>query len=213
MQATDIDLASPSSAACEATPCGEFAARALCTRVAALRAALEGLEASLPLHDRSIAIVLCARRELEILARDVRAVVDWSMPSPLRPSACSFEEIGLGAVDALPREDRGRTLVAVEHPGSRLVADVTVLTRALSRLVEHGFTLGAEHAALQVGPGPAGFMVTLSFDGAGDPRTTLSSGLADALARRDLSRLGAHVDSDEGARRLVVSLACAEASR
>ncbi len=213
MQAIDLDLASRSSAACGAPPCGELAARALCTRVAALRAALEGIETSLPLHDRSLAIVLAARNELEILARDVRAVVDWSMPSPLRPLACSFEEIGLGAVDALPREDRGRTLVAVEHPRARLVADGTVLSRALARLVEHGFRLGAEHAAVQIGPGSAAFTATVSFDGTGEPVTTLSSGLAGALARRDLTRLGAHLESDEDARRFVVNLEFAEGGR
>jgi len=212
MQATNLDLASRTGAACDATPCGELAARALCTRVAALRAALEGIEASLPVHDRSLSVVLAARNELEILARDVRAVVDWSMPSPLRPLACTFEEIGLGAIDALPREDRARTLVAVEQPRARLVADSNVLTRALARLVEHGFRLGAEHAALQISAGSSTFTATVSFDGTVEPATTLSSGMAGALARRDLARLGAHLESDEGARRIVVELA-AEGAR
>ena len=213
MQATDLDLASRPGAACDGTPCGELAARALCTRVSALRAALEGLEGSLPQQDRSLAIVLGARRELEILARDVRAVVEWAAAPTPHALSCSFEEIGLGAVDALTRQDRGRTLVAVEHPRARLLADGTLLSRALARLVEHGFGQGAEHAALQIVASAGTFTAAVSFDGKAAPSATVSSSLAGELARRDLARLGAHVSCDESTRRFVVELETTEDAR
>ncbi len=84
-------------------PCGERAARALCQRVASLRAALDALRGALPMSDPLQAPVHGALAELDRLARDVRALVDWSLPGPLRPLECSLEEIGLAAVDALPR--------------------------------------------------------------------------------------------------------------
>ncbi len=195
--------------AIDAPPCGERAARALCQRVASLRAALDAVRGALPVGDSLQAPVHGALTELDRLARDVRALIDWSLPSPVRPLECSLEEIGLAAVDALQADRRGRTLVAVERPSTRVYVDGQLASMSLARLLEHGFTTGAASAGLQLEPRAAGFSATASFDGVGEgfgeADISVAAGLSDALARRDLARLGARLDVDVAARRAVVA--------
>lgn len=195
VHANTLDLSADS-----APPCGERAARALCQRVAALRAALDAVRGALPLEDSLTAPVEGARLELDRLARDVRALVDWSLPAAIRPLECTLEEIGLAAVDALDPERRARTVVAVERPDVRVAVDGPVASRSLARILEHGFARGAAQAGLQISPRERGFAATASFDGDGAAEHTVATALADALARRDLARLGARVSDDETAR-------------
>lgn len=190
-------------------PCGERAARALCQRVASLRAALDAVRGALPASDALQAPVKGALTELDRLARDVRALVDWSLPGPLRPLECSLEEIGLAAVDALQPDRRSRTLVAVERPATRVYVDGTLASASLARLIEHGFATGADSAGLKLEPRDAGFTATASFDGVGEglgeTQTSVAAGLSDALARRDIERMGARLDVDVAGRRAVVA--------
>lgn len=176
-----------------AVPCGVRAARALCQRVASLRAALDAVCAAMPVEDALQAPVSGARVELDRLARDVQALVDWSLPNPVRPLECSLEEIGLAAVDGLNPARRQRTLISVDRPDARVVVDGPLASKSLMRILEHGFANGAGHAGLQIEPREHGFAATASFDGVGDVENSISAGLAEALARRDLDRLGARV--------------------
>lgn len=183
-------------------PCGERAARALCQRVASLRAALDAVHESLPTTDALQAPVCGALTELDRLARDVRALLDWTLPAPLRPLDCSLEELGLAAVDALQPDRRGRTIVAVERPAARVHVDGPLASKSLARLLDHGFATGADSAGLQIEPRDHGFRATASFEGelVLDSDTSVAAGLAEALARRDLARLGARIEIQEGAR-------------
>ncbi|MCY2959315.1 MAG: hypothetical protein NTY35_04045 [Planctomycetota bacterium] len=202
-----------------APPCGERAARALCQRVASLRAAIDAVRGALSAEDALHAPLSGAEFELERLARDVRALVDWSLPSPVRPLECSLEEIGLAAVDALHADRRGRTLVAVERPTTRVYVDGPLASRSLARLLEHGFAGGAERAGLQLEPQETGFAAITSFDGVvlqhdecmGELEPCVSAGLAEPLARRDLARLGARLEADTKTRRTTVSFPGPEA--
>jgi len=195
--------------AISAPPCGERAARALCQRVASLRAALDAVRGALPVEDSLQAPVQGALNELDRLARDVRALVDWSLPGPVRPLECSLEEIGLAAVDALQADRRGRTLVAVERPSTRVYVDGPLASLSIARLLEHGFATGAASAGLEIEPRDAGFAVTASFAGVtadfGESESSVSASLSDALSRRDLARLGARIEVDTTARRSVVT--------
>lgn len=190
-----------------APPCGEHAARALCQRVASLRAALDAVRDSLPVQDPLQAPVQGARLELDRLARDVRALVDWSLPSPVRTLDCSLEELGLAAVDVLQPERRGRTLVAVDAPRTRVFVDGPLISRSLARILEHGFAAGADHADLHIGPCDGGFAAVVAFQGTGAAEVSVSTGLADALARRDLARIGASFGAECVSRRTVVTFA------
>lgn len=188
-----------------APPCGERAARALCQRVASLRAALDAVRGSLPVRDPLQTPVQGALNELDRLARDVRALVDWSLPGPARPLDCSLEEIGLAAVDALQPDRRERAFVAVEAPATRIFVDGPIASRSLARLLEHGFAAGADRVDLRIEPRDGGFTAVATFTGAGATESSVAAGLADALARRDLARLGASVETDHVARRTVVA--------
>ncbi len=196
-------------------PCGERAARALCQRVASLRAALDALRGALPTSDPLQGPVHGALTELDRLARDVRALVDWSLPGPLRPLECSLEEIGLAAVDALHPDRRSRTLVAVERPATRVYLDGTLASTSLARWIEHGFATGADSAGLKLEPGDAGFTAIASFDGVGEglgeTQPSVAAGLSDALARRDIGRMGARLDVDAAGRRAVFAFVASEA--
>jgi hypothetical protein len=158
-----------------------------------------------PARDPLRATIDGALRQIDLLARDVRALVDWSLPAESRPLECGLEEIGLAAVDALPPARRDATLVAVESPATRVHVDGPLASRALARLVEYGLALGAEHARLQLAPCDSGFAAVAAFDGAGEVEDSISATLADALAHRDLARLGAHIAFDAGARRTTIT--------
>ncbi len=187
-----------------ALPCGARAARALCQRVASLRAALDAVCASLPTEDALQAPVCGARTELDRFARDVQALIDWSLPSVVRREECSLEEIGFAAVNALASDRRSRTVVSVESPATRVVVDGSIAAKSLSRLLEHGFACGAGHAGLQLEPRGAGFSACASFDGVGEMDVSLAASLAEAVARRDLARLGASIDVHAREHRTVV---------
>ncbi len=140
--------------------------------------------------------VLGVAEQFERLARDVRALLEWSLPAPVRALDCTLEEIGFSAVDALRSDHRALTLVAVERPSGRVRIDGSLVSRCLARVLEYGFTRGAGHAGLQIEPRETGFIATTSFEGTGLHEDSLSATLGEPLARRDLSRLGARFDHD-----------------
>jgi len=179
-----------------ALPCGERAARSLEQRVASLRAGLDALRAAVPFEDAFQVPVHGMAEQFEYLARDVRALVEWSLPAPVRALDCTLEEIGLSAVDALRSDHRALTLVAVERPSARVRIDGSLVSRCLARVLEHGFTRGARHAGLQIEPRETGFIATTSFEGAGLHEDSLSASLCEPLARRDFMRLGARFEHD-----------------
>lgn len=187
-----------------ALPCGARAARALCQRVASLRAALDAVSAALPMEDALQAPVGGARVELDRFARDVQALIDWSLPSVVQREACSLEEIGFAAVNALAPDRRTRTHVSVGSPTARVVVDAAITARSLSRILEHGFACGAGHADLQLELRATGFSACASFTGTGEMDVSLSASLAEAVARRDLARLGASVGVDALENRTIV---------
>ncbi|MBL8862347.1 MAG: hypothetical protein JNK02_10080 [Planctomycetes bacterium] len=187
-----------------APPCGEGAARALSQRVAALRAALESVRSCLRAEDVLHPPVAGALRELEGLARDVRALVDWSLPPAVHPQNCTLEEIGRSALDGLAPAARGALNVTVEAPSARVLVDGLLASRSLARVVEHGLARGAGNATLLVVPRGAGLCATVTFQGADVGADSLSALLAEALARRDLARLGARVRFETEASRVVV---------
>jgi hypothetical protein len=187
-----------------APPCGVRAVRALCQRVASLRAALDAVCAAMPAEDALQAPIAGARTELDRFARDVQALIDWSLPNPVRPLECSLEEIGLAAVDALSPSRRQRTVFAVERPHARVVIDGPLASKSLARVLEHGFATGAGHAGLQIEPRDTGFCASASFGGTAEIEDSVAAGLAEPLARRDLVRLGARFDFDVATRQAVV---------
>jgi hypothetical protein len=208
MPTTTLDQADPA-----ALPCGERAARALGQRVAALRAALDSASACIPVEDALHGPIAGAARELEHLARDVRALVDWSLPATPRALECTLQEIA-GAIPAvLPPARRATTTVRVGEPAARVRIDGPLASRALARLVEHGFALGAERAALLLASDGASFTVTAAFEGASAAEDSVSAALSGALARRDLARLGARLEFDAAARRTTIAFPAQEAAR
>lgn len=177
-------------------PCGERAARSLEQRVASLRAGLDALRAAVPMEDPLQVPVHGVAEQFEYLARDVRALVEWSLPAPVRALDCTLEEIGLSALDSLRSDHRALTLVAVERPTTRVRIDGSLVSRCLARVLEHGFTRGAGHAGIQIAPRATGFIAMTSFEGDGVHEDSVSASICEPLARRDLSRLGARFELD-----------------
>ncbi len=195
-----------------ALPCGVHAARALNQRVASLRAAFDAVCASMPIEDPLQTPITGARIELDRFARDVQALVEWTLPSPVRPLECSLEEIGFAAVESLRHDRRERTLVSVESPAVRVVIDGSLASKSLSRVVDHGFASGATHADLRIEPRELGFVATASFEGTSTPEQSVAASLGGALVLRDLARLGARIDEDVDARRTTVEFTAKTAS-
>jgi hypothetical protein len=130
-------------------------------------------------------------REAERLGRDARALIDWCHPHEPRPIDCTAEEVGLAALRALSPEHRARASAAVEGALWLAGVDPDLLARALSYLIADG--LGeCSHASLVIARREEGLSFHVSFEGSKplEARTPAALGLGDAIARRDLARMG-----------------------
>jgi len=143
--------------------------------------------------------------EVARLARSVQALAEWADPTVLLPLDCTAEEIARSVVRARSNARERIQLVCTDDP-HLLYVDGPILTRSLIRLLDN---------ALEAGSGPVLFRTTYA-DGAwtfaiveagrgfGEPLDELERpfhtnkpgalGIGLPLARRDIERIGGHLD-------------------
>lgn len=116
--------------------------------VAALRAAMETLWHEFPRDARIPPGVHGALQEVELLGRNVAALLELAAPPEPRPLRCSLEEVLRSAWRPLPHAWTNRLIVARPNDAGSFEVDGPLLSRALSRLLENAFEAGAEEVLL-----------------------------------------------------------------
>lgn len=164
-----------------------------------LRASMESLAHGFPSSDPRSQLIQNALAEIARLSRNVQALVDYTLPPPVRPLFCTLEEIAHSALDALTPARRARVVMAIESRHSRILVDGPMLSRSLANLIElgleetsHGVLLRARAETSGASIDGASFSVVHPSRSANEEITAApaSLGLGLALAHRDIERMG-----------------------
>ncbi|MFN0244935.1 MAG: hypothetical protein ACKVWV_18790 [Planctomycetota bacterium] len=183
----------------------EAVARGITLPLAALRASMECLARDLEGAATPPLVLRGALNEVIRMGKNVQALVDFTLPQPLHPFACSLEEIAQATLCALDAPSRARVLLASENGRAPLFVDGPVLSRSLAHLVEAGLAHSSHPVLLRARAtfSDAVFSVVCpacvsEVDGEADvvrawppnPHLAASTGVGVALARREIERLG-----------------------
>lgn len=188
------------------------------TPLAALRASMESLAHGLEDADPRAGTLQGALDEVIRLGRNVQALLDYTLPAPLHPLACTIDEIAHAALDALPREQRPRVLLAIESGSGRVQLDGPLLARALAHLIEGALEASAEPVLLCVRHqhGSARFTILhdtrggMHADRATGAAHTTNLGLGLSIARRDVERMGGAITERRTSKHACTSEVCFE---
>lgn len=180
---------------------GHSMQRMLGQPLAALRASIESLVSDLDDGDPHGSTLAGALDQVTRMARDLQTLVDYAAPRPLLPLRCTFEEIALGVVQALPHAQRSRLQLAHPGRGAALDVDGPLLATSLASLAQGALESAPDSLLLQARRDGTAAVFTFVQAGAGDVyepgAVGLERGETDAalavrltVARRDIARMG-----------------------
>lgn len=183
---------------------GSVAARGLRTPLAALRAALETLEAELSEDLRARQLVRRALDELGRVTQSTDALAEYVLPAPLHPLRCSLRELSQSALAGLSDDRRARIWVALEPGVDTLIVDGPLLSRCLTAFLSRA--TAALHSEVLLHAHRLDEVTTFAIVGdlsareqGCEPNTAperigaVAEDFAVAVARRTIVRLGGQV--------------------
>lgn len=201
----------------------EAIASGISVPLSALRASMESLARGLDAGDARGTLLHSALDEIVRMGRNVQALLDITLPPPLRPLHCTLEEIAQGALQAIGAERATRVLLAVEDGRERLFVDGPLLSGALSHLIEAGLCETSHPVLASARCSSGGCVFSVLYDArplplpdAGTPPAAVRSParLGLEFARRQLRRMGGDLGLERTANGQVMWLArlpCADA--